>query len=76
MNIRYQILSLKDKNRALADRCRLLKQWISVYESHHVLHPGKDHRQISVMHWNHVEELKDLIHQIESNGSKIQCLKS
>ena len=50
MNIRYQILSLKDKNRALADRCRLLKQWISVYESHHVLHPGKDHRQISVKH--------------------------
>ena len=76
MNIRYEILRRKDKNRSLADRRKLLMQWTSVYESYHLDRPGKYHRNRAEKHWRYMEEIRCLTLEIHLNGSEIQRLRA
>lgn len=72
---RFKILKLKDINRNLSQRCSLLEQWISVYDSDiHV--PGKYHRDFYAQHLKHKEELENLRLVIIQNGELILKLKS
>ena len=74
MNIRYEILRRKDRNRALGDRRKLLKQWISVYDGNTC--PGKYHRVYHEKHLEHVEEVVHLTLEIDLNGMEIVRLRS
>ena len=74
MNIRYEILRRKDRNRALGDRRKLLKQWISVYDRNTC--PGKYHRLYHEKHLEHAEEVVHLTLEIDLNGMEIVRLRS
>ena len=76
MNIRYEILRRKEKNRALGQRRKLLEQWTSVHETYHMNNPGKDHRNRAAMYWREMDEIRCLTLEIDLNGSEILRLKT
>ena len=69
MNIRYEILRRKDKNRALGQRRKLLEQWTSVYRNYFINYPGKDHRNGTEMYLREMDEIRCLTLEIDLNGS-------
>ena len=76
MNIRYEILRRKDKNRALGQRRKLLEQWTSVYRNYFINYPGKDHRNGTEMYLREMDEIRCLTLEIDLNGSEILRLRS
>lgn len=74
MNIRYEILRRKDKNRALSERRKLLKQWTWAYEVSN--RPGKDHRSYHESYLRHLEEIRCLTLEIDLNGFEILRLRA
>ena len=72
--LRDQILRRKDKNRALADRRKLITQWVSVYHMQ-IQTPGKYHRNFVKSHWEHVDEIRCLTLEINLNGAEIVRLR-
>ena len=79
VDLRNEILRRKQKNRALADRRKLITQWVSVYDIQ-IQTPGKYHRNFVKRHWEHVDEIRCLTLEIDLNGAEIlrlrQLLKS
>lgn len=76
MNIRYEILRRKDKNRALGQRRKLLEQWTSVHRNYFMNYPGKDHRNRTAMYLREMDEIRCLTLEIDLNGSEILRLRS
>ena len=72
--LRDQILRRKQKNRALADRRKLITQWVSVYHIQ-IQTPGKYHRNFVKRHWEHVDEIRCLTLEINLNGAEIVRLR-
>lgn len=79
VDLRNEILRRKQKNRALADRRKLITQWVSVYHIR-IQTPGKYHRNFVKRHWEYVDEIRCLTLEIDLNGAEIvrlrQLLKS
>ena len=79
VDLRNEILRRKQKNRALADRRKLITQWVSVYHMQ-IQTPGKYHRNFVKSHWEYVDEIRCLTLEIDLNGAEIvrlrQLLKS
>ena len=76
MNIRYEILRRKDKNRALGQRRKLLEQWTSVHRNYFMNCPGKDHRNRTAMYLREMDEIRCLTLEIDLNGSEILRLRA
>ena len=73
-DLKNEILRRKQKNRALADRRKLITQWVSVYHMQ-IQTPGKYHRNFVKSHWEHVDEIRCLTLEINLNGAEIVRLR-
>ena len=74
VDLRNEILRRKQKNRALADRRKLITQWVSAYDIQ-IQTPGKYHRNFVKRHWEHVDEIRCLTLEINLNGAEIVRLR-